>query len=92
MTILCEGPHCNAGQSAHDRERAIVAEMPAMTGELRADADKHARLVTSKQLALTPHTFLARRGGSLMYACECCGYERVYGNTEGWLHGWGEER
>ncbi len=81
VILACEGPRCNRGISAKDREAAIVAALPTQTGELRDEAIKQARLHTSRTLALTPHTALeVSRGGLLVYACDICGAPRVYGS------------
>ncbi len=80
MQLCCEGPRCNAGQSATAIEQAAVREMPHQTVELRDEAHKHARATTSRLLAVTPHTALERRrGGLVIYSCDICGHERVYG-------------
>ena len=81
LLLLCEGKNCNSGISAKEREASIVAALPTQTGELRDEAVKQARLHTSRTLALTPHTALeVSRGGLLVYACDECGHERIYGS------------
>jgi hypothetical protein len=55
MTILCEGPRCNAGRSAKDREREITAQFPSTTSEMRDEGAKHARAAVSHALAHTEH-------------------------------------
>lgn len=86
VPILCEGPSCNAGQSAAARERALVRALATPTLETQAEADRHARSEVSKALALRPHTRTGLgRGGTILYACETCGHERVYG-TSMWAH------
>lgn len=74
--IACEGKSCNAGHSAADRERAIMAGMPHTTGELRDEAYKYARATVSHELRLTAHEEV---GAGQMYACVVCGHPRVYG-------------
>jgi hypothetical protein len=58
------------------------------------DADKHARMLTSKALRLTEHTFFERKWGVMFFACHECGNSRVYGNVDGhqWGGPWGGER
>jgi hypothetical protein len=66
VQICCEGAACNGGQSSAVREAAIVSELPTSTEELRNEAAKHARSVTSHHLAVTTHRRVSteRRGGS----------------------------
>lgn len=80
--ILCEGPRCNAGRSATDREAAIVRSLTPQTEAMRDDAAKHARSHVSGELTLRPHTRCGvGRGGTLLYQCAVCRHERVYGTT-----------
>lgn len=82
VTICCEGPACNNGISAHDREAAFVAGLPRATVEMRDEAMRYARRTLSPQLAITEHV---RCGvdlrGLALFACVPCGHERVYGST-----------
>ena len=88
VTIACEGPRCNNGASALVREHALAAELPSQTVDLRDEANRHARAAATRALAVTPHTYLQRnRGGVLIFCCDHCGHERVYGNVfDGWMH------
>lgn len=84
VSILCEGPVCNSGGiSARDREAAIMKTLPTVTEEMRVESAKYARSATTRALALRPHSGPTRVGahGMLMFACDACGHERVYGNT-----------
>lgn len=82
VRICCESAPCNAGHSAADREAAVMSQLPNVTAEMRDEAEKHARGLVSRKLAVTPHT---RRGtdhrGASLYACTACGHERVYGHA-----------
>jgi hypothetical protein len=84
MTIICcEGPACNAGISAADRETAHLWKAPQQTAEVREDNFKAARRDTSKQLAVTPHTHSGSTGrGQHLYRCDRCGHARIYGNAD----------
>ncbi len=81
--ICCEGPTCNAGQSALQRETALTVRCP--TYELRDLAERDARRIVSRALAVTPHVHVSttRRAGIALavYACVACNHERVYGNS-----------
>ena len=85
VRIGCEGPACNGGQSAADKEAAIVRGLPSATEAMRDDVAKFARGAVSKTLAITPHSRsgLTMRGGVtfVLFTCGACGYARVYGNT-----------
>lgn len=82
LRLACEGTPCNAGHSAADREAAAVAQLPNVTAEMRDEAEKHARGLVSRKLAVTPHTRSGvGRGGTLLVACAACGHERVYGHA-----------
>lgn len=82
MMILCEGPRCNAGRSAADREAAIVRSLTPQSEDMRAEAIKHARSHVSHELTLRPHERVGvGRGGTLLYQCVICRHERVYGTT-----------
>lgn len=86
VPILCEGPKCNDGQSAAQRQQSLVRALATPTLEAQAEAERHARSEVSKTLALRPHTRTGLgRGGTLLYACAACGHERVYG-TSMWAH------
>jgi hypothetical protein len=80
VQILCEGPACNGGQSAAARE--TIPQRATMNAVALAEAEKSRRNETSRALKLTPHVF-TRYGdhGALMFGCDDCGHERVYGNT-----------
>lgn len=81
--IACEGSRCNAGVSARDRERALVAGLPTNTAELRDEAERHARREVSTLLALTPHERTGTDGrGRHVYTCAICGHDRIYGSTD----------
>ena len=85
VQICCEGPACNGGFSAQDRETAIMREVPGNTDALRDEAARYARHVVTRKLNVTPHT----RSGSTyrgavtfaLFRCEACDHERVYGNS-----------
>ena len=82
IILCCEGPRCNAGLDAATQERDLIAALPNQTLELRADAERYARAKVSATLARTPHTELNRqRGGRLLFRCDECGHERVYGGS-----------
>lgn len=84
VQILCEGPTCNSGGiSARDRETAMLKSLPSATEEMRVESAKYARSAVSRALVLRPHAGPTRIAahGMLMFACESCGHERVYGNT-----------
>ncbi len=82
VTICCEGPECNNGRSAVDREAAIIGHMPTATQELRDEAAKQARSLVTHILAVTPHGRVGvNRRGYALFACEDCGFERTYGST-----------
>jgi hypothetical protein len=87
--ICCEGPRCNAGRSAADREADILNGMPTNTGELRDAACAYARGTVSKQLAVTPHSLQGSDGhGHSLFRCDYCAHVRVYGNRETVWRGW----
>ena len=89
MTICCEGPRCNAGRSASEREADILNGMPTNTGELREAAQSYARGTVSKQLAVTPHSLQGSDGhGHSLFRCDLCGHQRIYGNRVRMLIGW----
>lgn len=82
VEILCEGPICNSGRSAMEREGAFVATETHRSEDQRAAAMTYARGVVSKVLTLTPHHRVGvGRGGTILFACQVCGFERAYGNT-----------
>ena len=84
--LACESAACNHGVSALDREDAIIRQLPKGTVDLRDEADKYARSLTSRQLAVTPHTHVGTDGrGNHRYACAQCGHARFYGNQESML-------
>lgn len=65
VTILCEGPKCNDGQSAAQRQHSLVRALATPTLEAQAEAERHARSEVSKTLALRPHTLTGLgRGGN----------------------------
>lgn len=78
-TILCEGPRCNAGRSATDREHF---DARSMSEEQRSDMTRFLRGSTSRDLTYTPHNRVGvGQHGTALFACAVCGFERVYGNT-----------
>lgn len=84
VTIACEGPDCNGGRSAAGREAEIINSLPVQNADMRDEAEKHARRSVSPKLTVTQHapvgvTFLAQTFYQ-RFACEACGFERVYGN------------
>lgn len=82
VLICCEGPSCNGGLSADQREAAIVSNSPCATAEMRDEAERYARRVISPRLAVTPHERVGlNRRGQALFACVPCGFERVYGHT-----------
>ena len=81
--ICCEGPACNAGIGATDRETAHLWKAPHQTAEVREENFKAARRDVSRQLAVTPHTHSGSTGrGQHLYRCDVCGHERIYGNAD----------
>jgi hypothetical protein len=89
VELLCEGPKCNAGRSAAEREADIINGMPSNTGDLRSAAESYARGTVSKQLAVTPHSAQGSDGhGHSLYRCDQCGHTRIYGNRVSMLMGW----
>ena len=79
--ILCEGPACNGGHSAKEREDAIRQTIPAPSEAEKSRAADYARGAVSRVLAITPHVFAAiGKWNTLLFACQVCGYERIYGN------------
>jgi hypothetical protein len=81
VTILCEGPTCNGGFSAADRESTILGRWPR-DHQHREDVQRDARRETTAGLHYQPHVRVGvgRRGGAL-FACQNCGHERVYGGS-----------
>lgn len=78
--ILCEGPICNEGRSAKEREEVLLKR--DVSAQLREDAYRSARSLVSKQLTYTPHNRVGTGPhGTSLFACGVCGFERVYGNT-----------
>ena len=75
VRICCEGPDCNGGHSAIDREQAIIGSTTATEEARREEVRRFARSTVSRKLAVTPH----RRVGKTRYACIVCEHERVYG-------------
>ena len=77
VRILCEGPACNNGFSAIEREQA---EFHNASGLYCYDAHKHARQIVSQQLTLTPHvpSRMADGWNRSLYSCVECGFLRVY--------------
>lgn len=84
VSICCEGPDCNGGHSASDREAAIAHGLPNATAEIRDEAEKHARGIVTKRLAVTPHRHIGVtfKAATIFqrWACNVCDFERVYGN------------
>ena len=88
VTILCESATCNAGRSAHDRERELI---PARVQEqFRGDAERQARSIVSQQLQYRPHVRVSGvdRHGHTRWACVECNHERIFGTVaESWREG-----
>ncbi len=83
LLLCCESAACNHGVSAEAREDAIIRGLPKGTVDLRDEADKYARSLTSRQLAVTPHTHVGTDGrGNHRYLCAQCGHARFYGNQD----------
>ncbi len=83
LLLCCESAACNHGVSAEAREDAIIRGLPKGTVDLRDEADKYARSLTSRQLAVTPHTHVGTDGrGNHRYTCDVCGQSRIYGNQD----------
>ena len=84
--LLCEGPSCNSGHSALDREAAVAGSQRGASEASLAAASHEARSVVSRQLAVTAHTRcgVSRRYGIAyaLYVCGACGFERIYGNSD----------
>lgn len=66
--LLCEGPACNGGRSAQERERDAST--------VRGVLDPWGSV--SRDLTYTTHV----RSWRNQYACRVCGHQRVYG--AGW--------
>lgn len=80
VAICCEGPICNAGESAKDREAALASRSP--TQAIRSEAAHGARGYVSRQLDVTPHVRVGPGAwGAVMFRCLICEHERQYGNT-----------
>ncbi len=82
VAICCEGPKCNDGFSAKDREQVFVREHPGEGAIMREEAHKASRSRVSHDLKVTPHARAGvGAGGTLLMACMACGHERVYGHA-----------
>lgn len=78
--ICCEGPQCNGGQSAQDRERTLLRGLPAQNAETRDESMRAVHQAVSRALAVTHHARCGvSRAGTLLFACGVCGHERSYG-------------
>lgn len=84
VMILCEGRTCNGGFDAKERERAHVTALTPRTADMLLLAEREARTRVARELRYTPHERVGvGRGGTILFACEVCGHERVYG-THAW--------
>ena len=80
VDISCEGPECNSGISAHERESVASAGIPR--GGVGLDTLRRIRGEVSCALAVTWHEFCGfGRGAAPLYKCTVCGHERQYGGS-----------
>jgi hypothetical protein len=83
--LKCDGPRCNSGICAAEREAAITPRHA--TAELREEATKLARAAVTRQLTVTPHTRVGVGAWqTILFSCSRCGHQRSYGSTT-WLTG-----
>ena len=94
--LKCEGPSCNAGHSAADREAALLPIVTTATlAEFREEQRRQARIAVNRQLAYTPHVPARNDSwGRSLYRCDICGWERIFGNLDAGVSGsdWGWPR
>lgn len=80
--ICCEGPKCNSGVSAAEREKIGLDGYGKIAETAKYDNVRYVRLSVTRALAVTPHEQVGfARRGSPLYACTVCGFERQYGGN-----------
>jgi hypothetical protein len=85
VLICCEGPTCNNGISARDREAILTRGITGATVQTRDDAIRTARGDVSRALAVTPHEDAGVfRATAPVFVCQVCGFERLYGGNSLW--------
>jgi hypothetical protein len=76
--LRCEGPACNSGRSAEQREADLMPR--GIAENVRHEHMRAARSAVTQDLAYTRHSRSGvGRYGVTLYACDTCGHERIYG-------------
>jgi hypothetical protein len=74
VVILCEGPSCNGGRSAHAHEGELTQGLRGHGADTRATALQAARASVTRGLHYTPHEMAGN-----VARCAVCGHARIYG-------------